>query len=70
MTFNLESIARWLTDPFNRRDISKHDEIVEVIQQTRERSNELLAPHYRGNFPIAATIGNPRLRGRAHYARH
>lgn len=66
----IESAARWLSDPFGRTEFVKHDRITERMIETRERSGKLLDYHSRNRFPIAATVGNPRLRGRDSYARN
>jgi hypothetical protein len=63
----IEVAAKWLSDPFGREEISKHDEITEVMRETKERSSLLLDLNSRRNFPIASTVGNQKLRGRSQY---
>lgn len=67
-----EHFVRWLNDPFNRKEIAKHDEIIDAIQRTKERSAERSKKYARATirFPISAQVEKPKpLKGRNHYVR-
>ncbi len=61
----MQSLKQWLSDPFGKKDIvQKHDSLLNEITQVSRMSEPTLrkAEHRRG-FPIAASVGNRRLRG-------
>lgn len=66
----VERFVTWLHDPFNRTDLRKHDNIVQELYVTTERSAERsqrLARYAR--FPLSAQTGNPQHREVNSYAK-
>jgi hypothetical protein len=57
----LHFLIKWLKDPFGRaKVVPLHEPILEEMKQTSEDARDFIesAPH----FPIARTVGNPKLR--------